>query len=439
MPHCDCQAHRDQLVEALGQVHGLSRRNLLRGAAGVGAVIALGSALPAWADEDREIAGSWLAGDLHCHTVLSHDVWGGPDDDNTGLDETYTWGWTAGEQITIAESRGLNFLALTDHNRTDALRLPEYRSSTLTLIPGYEHSLSGGHAGVFVPSAASLADVIRQPDGGTDFAGAAGLASFLDQVHSRHGIVVLNHPFYKRDGATAPPTWSYDVASSLGVDAMEVWNSVWFNRSELTQSIAYDDPAALPWWEQEFLPRRHLPMVGGSDNHWRILTGIAGVGQPTTWVYAVDRRVSSILDAIRAGRTTVSAQPPALGGARIEPTVVEDWPAGRTATVGGRIGAQGPLVVRTRVRNGEGLTLRLISTGRVIASTGVTSPDTVVEQSVVLPDRGWLRLELFARRPGVDMVALSSPVYAARRAPRSVRKPASTGPRATYPMPRALS
>ena len=51
----------------------------------------------------------------------------------------------------------------------------------------------------------------------------------------------------------------------------------------------------------------------------RILTGIAGVGQPTTWVHAADASVSAILDGIRAGRTTVSAQPPAMGGARLDP------------------------------------------------------------------------------------------------------------------------
>src|SRR2546423_14168230 len=95
--------------------------------------------------------GVWLAGDLHCHTVLSHDVWGGRGDDNTGPDQAYTYGWTAGEQIANAESRGLDFLAVTDHNRTDALFLDEYRSASLTLLPGYEHSPAGGHAGVFVP------------------------------------------------------------------------------------------------------------------------------------------------------------------------------------------------------------------------------------------------------------------------------------------------
>jgi len=410
---------------------------VLRGAAGVGAVAALSGVLPSWADGDDSTAGRgvWLAGDLHVHTVLSHDVWSGPDDDNTGTDEAYTWGWTAGEQITLAESRGLDFLALTDHNRTDALRLPEYRSSKLTLVPAYEHSLAGGHAGVFMPSVSSLGDVLREPGGGTGFAGSDGLLAFLSAVHERSGIAVLNHPFYKRGSATAPPTWTYDVAASYGVDAVEVWNSVWMNRSEITPQIAYDDPAAAPWWEQQFLARgRRTPMVGGSDNHWRILTGIAGVGQPTTWVFASDARVPSILAAIQAGRTTVSAQPPAMGSARLEPTVIEDWAHGHSTGVGGSVRARGPLLVRTRVLGGAGLRLRLISTGSVVDSAVVDGADTVVEQPVVLPDGGWLRLELYAD-PGTEMVAMTSPVYASDSAPRSVRRSPSTGTPVGYPLP----
>jgi predicted metal-dependent phosphoesterase TrpH len=118
--------------------------------------------------------GRWIAGDLHSHTVLSHDVWAGPGDDNTEPEEAYTLGWTAGQQIAIAESRGLDFVAITDHNRVEAVHLPEYRSSRLALIPGYEHSLDGGHAGVFMPDPRRLREVVKDADGSGGFAGDAG-------------------------------------------------------------------------------------------------------------------------------------------------------------------------------------------------------------------------------------------------------------------------
>jgi predicted metal-dependent phosphoesterase TrpH len=432
---CSCDQHRRELLQALASP-GLTRRGLLRGAVGVGAVAALAGALPSWAGS-RDVTGrTWLAGDLHCHTVFSHDVWGGPDDDNTGTDEFYTWGWTPGQQIAIATARGLDFLALTDHNRTDALFGDDYTSSAVTLIPGYEHSLAGGHAGVFVPHRDVLHTLLTDTDGSTNFVGADGLQRFFAAAAERGAMVVLNHPFYKRSGPAAPPTWTYPVDASLGVDAVEVWNSVWFNRSEISNQVSYDDPAALPWWESQFLPQVRKPMVGGSDNHWRTLTGIAGVGQPTTWVQADGRAPDQVLAAIRAGRTTVSSQPPTMQGARLDPIVVEDWPGGGTVGVGDVVGALGQLLVRTTVNNGLGATLRLISGGQVIATTDVTAPSQVVEQQVVLPQHGWLRLELEAQRPGVGMLALTSPVYSGGQpAPKAARREPSTGIPVDYSFP----
>src|SRR5206468_11873845 len=92
--NCSCERERELALAALAQRTGLSRRALLRSAAGVGAVVALAGALPTWADTSgADDAGSWLAGDLHCHTALSHDVWGGPRGDNTDTPDAYTYGW----------------------------------------------------------------------------------------------------------------------------------------------------------------------------------------------------------------------------------------------------------------------------------------------------------------------------------------------------------
>ena len=411
----------------------LSRRELLRLAAGVGAVAALGPAAMS-AGASSPAGRRWLAGDLHVHTVYSHDVWGGPGDDNTGEDEFYTMGWTPGEQITIAESRGLDFVALTDHNRTDALRDAGYASDKLTLLPGYEHSLSGGHAGVFVADRGALADIVRDLDGSTGFRDSEGLGRFLAAVRERNGMVVLNHPMDGREGFAGPPSWEYDVTASTGVTAVEAWNSAWANRSDVLPAAPTDSAAAVEWWEQQFLPRTRMPIVGGSDNHWRVLTAVAGAGQPTTWVHADGTTPADLLAAISAGRTTISAQPPGLGGARIEPTVVETWAGGNTAGVGDRVASRGELLVRTRVVNGSGQRLRLIANGMVVGESPVLAPEQTVELPVVLRPGGWLRLELLAS-PGAAMTAISSPVYAGATAPKSARREPSTGPAVTYPLP----
>ena len=413
---------------------GLTRRRLIAGAGASAAAIALPraalAAKPSGAERPRR--GAWLAGDFHSHTVLSHDVWGGPDDDNTSAQDAYTLGWSAGEQITHAEVRGLDFLAITDHNRTDALRLPEYRSDKLSLLPGYEHSLWGGHAGVFMPDVASLADIVKDSDGSTGFQGDAAVARFLDAVHARGGIAVLNHPFYGNSGQGEAIAWKYGNDVSALFDAIEVWNIGWPARHDTLPFADSDNYLSLPWWEKEILGRARRAAVGGSDSHWRTTTAIQGVGQPTTWVYARNRTPRAILDAVRAGRTFVASEPPALGGARLLLTARETRRHGRKAMVGGTVAPGVPLAVTVEVRNGEGNTLRLISGGQVVAEQAVTRPQETHTFPLVLPAGGWVRSEIFIN-DGYWMTALTSPIFAeGEAAPGTVAARATSGPAAAY-------
>jgi len=71
---------------------------------------------PGAARGDAPATCEWYAGDLHVHTVYSHDVWEGPADDNTSMDEFYTWGWSVTDEVNLSKSRGLDYLAITDHN-----------------------------------------------------------------------------------------------------------------------------------------------------------------------------------------------------------------------------------------------------------------------------------------------------------------------------------
>ncbi|MBV9254549.1 MAG: hypothetical protein JO054_09980, partial [Actinobacteria bacterium] len=211
----------------------LTRRRFLQLTAGVGAVSAVPALRAQAMADDRDgssqlPAGEWLGGDFHVHTTYSHDVWSGPGDDNTDAQDFYTLGWSPAEQIEIATTRLLDFVALTDHNRLDALHDPGYASDRLVLVPGYEHSLAGGHAGVFVPSVSGLTHVLKDATGATSFNGDAGIRNFIDQVHAMGGMTTLNHPF---GGAV----WKYNIPASVGMDAVEVWNSHWLARDDTVQ------------------------------------------------------------------------------------------------------------------------------------------------------------------------------------------------------------
>jgi hypothetical protein len=402
----------------------LSRRRFLQMTAGVGAVALLPGLRPAQAAKQggglEPGRGVWLAGDFHVHTTYSHDVWSGPGDDNTTEEDFYTLGWTPAEQIQLAETRQLDFVALTDHNRIDALRDAGYQSQKLVLVPGYEHSLSGGHAGVFVPSLADLPDLIRNDDGSTGFPGDEGIRRFLSLVHERGGVTVLNHP--TSDGAN----WTYNPAASLGFDAVEAWNGRWQQRAETVPFSYSDNYKAVPWWEQNFLPHRHIGITGGSDNHWRSVTAAAGVGQPTTWVYARDRAPQSIIDGIRAGRTFVSAEPPLHRGPQL---FLE---AGH-AMVGGAVTPLEAVDVRVRVELGSGQRVRLISTGQVVGEWLMVSPSAEFEARVVLPVGGWLRAELLVDA-GYLVTAVTSPIWAEGRPAKLAQTP-TTGVPVTYTSP----
>lgn len=417
----------------------ITRRRLLQGAAAAGGLAAGGLAaspsLPSWAARPRPARGAWLAGDLHCHTVLSHDVWGGPTDDNTGFEEAYTLGWSPGEQIALAESRGLDFLAITDHNRVDAVHAPDYRSDRLVLVPGYEHSLNGGHSNVLVPDRATLTDVVRDADGSTGFAGDDGAARFLDAVHARGGIASLNHPFYGNPEQGEELAWGYGPEVSARFDAVEVWNIGWPARHDVLPFADSDNYLSLPWWEREVLSRRRVAAVGGSDSHWRATAGLNGPGQPTTWVYARDRSPGAVLAAIRAGRTFIAAEPPGMGGPRLFLTARERGSSRPFAMVGGTVRARRPLEVRVRVDNGSGSRLRLVASGEVLAERAIASPRSRQRFTVTLAPGSALRAELYVDR-GYFMTALTSPIYAGRPARnRRRRTRPSDGPRVTYGHP----
>lgn len=411
----------------------INRRQLLeRGALAAGALAVSRSGLAA--ARPRAAAGTWVAGDFHSHTVLSHDVWGGPGDANTGIDEAYTYGFTAGEQIANAEGRGLDFLAITDHNLVDAVHSPDYRSDRLTLIPAYEHSLAGGHSGVFVPDRESLRDIVRDADGSTGFGGDAGAARFLDLVHARGGIAVLNHPFYGNADQGEALAWGYGPEVSAQFDAVEVWNIGWPARHDVIPFADSDNYLSLPWWEREILGRRRVGAVGGSDSHWRASSGLNGVGQPTTWVYATGRSPAALIDAVRAGRTFISAEPPALGGARLFLTAREAWRGGRRAMVGDTVRGGGLLKVSVLVENGGGSRLRLVANGQELADEPVLGTRTRHNFDLVLPDPGHLHAELYVDR-GYFMTALTSPIYASGLAPTRYRTTPDSGPAATYGHP----
>src|SRR5688500_4022344 len=111
-----------------------------------------GLALP-FAARAQTPSCEWLAGGFHVHTVYLAESLAGPgaDDPNTDPFESFpddpegffgdaiTLGWTPGQQGAIAESRDLDFIAITDHDNVDAqLDLPNSGWGLTDQLPGGE-------------------------------------------------------------------------------------------------------------------------------------------------------------------------------------------------------------------------------------------------------------------------------------------------------------
>ena len=198
----------------------------------------------------------WLAGDLHTHTVHSDGV------------------QTVSELARYAAGRGLDFLAVTDHNTVSHhAELPAAAARYgITLLPGQEVTTPGGHAG-------ALGDT-----GWIDFRRPAD--SWLDQTQRRGGLLSVNHPI------GGEVSWTLPMRGRPPL--VEVWHWSWVD-------LRWTAPLA--WWlawDAGAIP------VGGSD--WHRPGSDAPPGAPTTWVECDGDGPEAVLDGLRAGRVTISAR-----------------------------------------------------------------------------------------------------------------------------------
>jgi hypothetical protein len=198
---------------------------------------------------------TWLAGDLHAHTVHSDGV------------------MSVAELAVHAAERGLDFVAVTDHNTIShhASLGPLSARYGVTLLPGQEVTTESGHAGV-------LGDT-----GWIDFRTPA--ASWLTAAEAAGGLMSVNHPFA---GTTS---WLHPMPRRPPL--LEVWHWSWLDLSWTTPFSWWQawDPGAIP--------------VGGSD--WHRPGSDAPLGTPTTWVACAALDAAGVLDGLRAGRVAISA------------------------------------------------------------------------------------------------------------------------------------
>jgi hypothetical protein len=269
----------------------------------------------------------WLRGDLQCHTEHSDA------------------GCTLAELAAQARVLGLDFLAITDHNTVSHhAHLAGLGDDDLLLIPGQEVTTYYGHMNVW--GTHRWCDFRCRTD--------ADVAAVIDLAHISGGLCSINHP------KTLGPEWEYTF--DLPVDALEVWQGPWPALNEESLAI----------WQRLLREGRRLPAVGGSDYHCPAPgqdPGFLQLGQPTTWVKVTERSVPALLQAIRAGRVSISALP---DGPRLDLSAKAD---GETAGMGDELAVApgATLEASVDVTKGKGWTLRLVVDGAVAHETAIKS------------------------------------------------------------------
>jgi hypothetical protein len=288
---------------------------------------------------------TWLRGDLQSHTEHS---------DAKG---------TLAQLVGKARALGLDFLAITDHNTVSHhAHLPALADDGPLLIPGQEATTYYGHMNIW--STSRWCDFRCKTN--TD------MAAVIDLAHASNALCSINHP--KAGG----PPWEYDL--NLPVDAMEVWQGPW----------SWWNEESLALWDRLLNAGRQLPAVGGSDYHCPAAeeTNFLRLGQPTTWVKVTERSVPAILDAIRAGRVSISASP---DGPRLDICASAGT---ATAEMGAelRLAPGTAAEVEVQVNCGAGWTLRLIADGAVAHEVPITTAPATVR--VALAADRYFRAEL---------------------------------------------
>lgn len=236
-----------------------------------GGPVALPARLPAW--EPVSAQPGWYRGELHSHTIHSDGERSFP------------------ELVADARDRGLDFLAVTDHNTLSALAETESTAlDGLLLIPGMELTTFLGHAVVL--------GLRRWIDWRTGYDGWT-MEDAARAAHAAGALFIVAHPNDIGSPRCTGCRWEYAGFNLDMADALEIWNSAWPGEEGANQKT-------LEQWRAMQAGPGFLPATCGADYH---NLGNWGEGIPAVYVYASSLSVPAILESIRAGRLIISCGP----------------------------------------------------------------------------------------------------------------------------------
>jgi len=317
-------------------------------------------------------APEWLKGDLHVHSHHSD-------------------GELSVESVAKeARSRGLDYVAITDHNTTSQRdEVAQLTQPGLTVIVGEELTSYRGHANIWNTNE-WLDFRMRSED---------DAQAVIDEAHRRGLLFSVNHPNM---------LWPWDFKSVQGFDCIEVWSGLWFRMNF----------ESLQWWDALAGEGKRATAVGGSDFHKPEDQGAAdlfNIGTPTTWVFSRGRSPAAIMNGIRSGQVYISRDPT---GPHL--TLIGEDGQSAVPMGGEMICRRGEEIsLRVNARGARGLGLRMYSDEGYWEALVVDANDWCHVTRTTVRKGGYYRAELVERdgdwrsapASDVEMVSLTNHLY----------------------------
>lgn len=201
----------------------------------------------------------WLKGDLHMHSIHSDG------------------GYTLPQVFDLCRQKGLQFIALTDHNTASQNKAALMSDDELVVIPGVELTSYYGHANLFGQLDALEDFRVTTPD---------QAAAQLGQASAKGALVSLNHPM--------DDYCPWELGFEVPFDAIEVWNGPWRPSNE----------AAVAWWHEQLCLGKRIVAIGGSDTHRP--DRYVEHGRPTNYILASSDSAEGVLQGLRSGHVILS-------------------------------------------------------------------------------------------------------------------------------------
>lgn len=260
--------------------------------------VVLGTASDTRPERPEIRRGEWrvLQGDFHAHSRFSDGFLSPP------------------ELVAQAERRGLDVLAVTEHNMVFPAKVARWWSELTggpTIIIGEEITTRDYHIHAF-----GIEERISP---------MLTLSEVIDETHRQGGLAIAAHPVERFYAAF------FSVLDRL--DGTELMHSLSF-RNRGSQPVGapatrggWSGEALVEFYEEALRRGKRLTAIGSSDYHFG-----GALGMPRTYLFTRGDSAADVMEALRAGRTVVIGPDKRLWGdpacvelLRNDPMPAETW------------------------------------------------------------------------------------------------------------------